>query len=112
MNVLLTYLYRDAGNYKYWGEVVFSNRDDTDPATLEAEAQRHLIDGNWFVAEDVGLPDLRTDSWDEELDHDWHEFHSLSATSATADDPVGRDVQDWIGDLRKAFRSHSSLIYG
>lgn len=52
MNICLTYLYRDAGNYKYWGEVVFSNPDGTDPATLETEARRHLIDGHWFVAVD------------------------------------------------------------
>lgn len=100
MNILLTYLYRDAGNYKYWGEVVFPNPDGTDPATFEAEARRHLIDRHWFVAEDVGLPDLRTDDWDDEIDHDWHEVHSFAATEAEPDDPLNRDTAGFLQDLR------------
>jgi len=112
MNILLTYLYRDAANYKHWGEVVFTNSDGLDPAALEAAVRRWLIDRNWFVAEDVIVPDLRPEERDDELDHDWHEFHSLSVTSTRIDDPAGRDVQDWIRDLRKALRSHSALISG
>lgn len=100
MNILFTYLYRDAGNYKFWGKVVFSNRDGMDPATLEAEARRHLIDRYWFVVEDVGLSDLRPDDWDDELDHDWHEVHSFATTEIQPDDPRNRDIADFLQDLR------------
>jgi len=100
MNILLTYLYRDAGNYKQWGEVVFTNADGTDPAALEAEARRYLIDGHWFVAEDTGVPDLRPDEWDDELDHDWHEFHSFAETEVPPDDVRNRDIADFLQDLR------------
>lgn len=61
---------------------------------------RHLIDGHWFVAEDVGLPVLRPDEWDDELDHDWHEFHSFAETKAPAGGTRNRDIADFLRDLR------------
>ncbi|MDZ7828968.1 MAG: hypothetical protein U5K33_05585 [Halofilum sp. (in: g-proteobacteria)] len=104
MNVCLTYLYRDAANYKYWGEVTFTNRAGTDPATLEAEIRPYLIDGHWFVADDVGLPDLRPADRDEELDHDWHEVHSFAETEARPSDVYGRDIVEFLRDVREKVR--------
>lgn len=100
MNILLTYLYRDAGNYKHWGEVVFANVGGTDPAALEAEARRYLIDRHWFVAEDVGVPDLRPAEWDDELDHGWHELHSLTEAEGEGDVGSSRDIGDFLRALR------------
>jgi hypothetical protein len=65
-----------------------------------SEARRFLIDGHWFVAEDVGVPDLRPDEWDDEIDHDWHELHSFSGTGAVADDARSRDIADFLQELR------------
>jgi len=49
---------------------------------IEATARALLIDSGWFVATEAGLPDLRGDEWDEELDHDWHELHGFAETDA------------------------------
>lgn len=101
MNILLTYLYRDAANYKYWGEVTFTNAGNTDPAVLEAEIRPYLIDGHWFVAEGVGLSDLRPCDRDDEIDHDWHELHSFAKTEARPSDGRNRDIADFLQDLRE-----------
>lgn len=100
MNIELTYLYRDAANYKNWGTVVFSNTQDMTLSDIESAARRGAIDGAWFVAQDVGLLDLRPEDWDDEIDHDWHELHSLSETDAEADDPRRRDVTEFLRALR------------
>jgi hypothetical protein len=96
----MEYLYRDAGNYKSWGAVVVANAPD--PLTLddiEAIARASLIEGAWFVAAAAGLPDLRGDEWDDELDHDWHELHGFAGTDEPADDPHGRDIRGLLGAL-------------
>ena len=94
MNIRMEYLYRDAGNYKSWGAVVVANAPD--PLALddiEARARAALIDSGWFIASAAGLPELRGDEWDDELEHDWHELHGFTGTDAPPDDPSGRDVR-------------------
>lgn len=84
MNVSFEYLYRDASNYKNWGEVVLETTSGLDVAELERQIQRALIDGQNFVAEDVGVPTLYFAARDETIDHGWHEYAGLSWTDDTA----------------------------
>jgi hypothetical protein len=44
MNIRFEYLYRDAGNFKKWGEVIFSNKNNRDANDLEKQAKSVLID--------------------------------------------------------------------
>lgn len=48
----------------------------------------------------VGVPDLRPNEWDDEIDHDWHELHLFAATEAEPDDVWERDVGEFLQDLR------------
>jgi len=73
---VLKYQYRDAGNYKAYGELLiegeFTNGD------LEALAP-YLYDGEYFVPEEVGIPPLQPLLCEDfggpnENDHDWHAF--------------------------------------
>jgi hypothetical protein len=48
MNVKFTYLYRDAGNYKTWYDVVFPNRTGKTAERLTEEIKKHLISGEYF----------------------------------------------------------------
>lgn len=74
------YLYRDASNYKAWGGVLLVGQFS---ATLEARVKAVLESETFFVAERVGLPDLREKllSWSngrsKEDDHEWHELWKL-----------------------------------
>ena len=58
MNIRFEYLYRDAGNFKNWGEVVFANPRDVPVEAIASMADRALIDHSFFVASKVGVPDL------------------------------------------------------
>jgi len=100
VNVCLEYLYRDAGNNKQWGAVVFKNTNDVDLCILENKIKSALIDGEFFLAEKVGLPPLKFHHHIEELDHGWHEYFVVRQTIETANDKYERDIGDFIEELR------------
>lgn len=102
MNICFSYLYRDAGNYKNWGEVIFTNKTDIELKLLELQIRKVLIDGEFFIAEKSGLKKLKFPKYIEELDHDWHEFHSVENTKETPNDKNERDTVDFIEHIKRA----------
>lgn len=58
MNVRFEYLYRDAGNFKNWGEVIFSNPLNFNIKFIALMAEKILIEQPYFVAINAGIPDL------------------------------------------------------
>jgi hypothetical protein len=90
MNVKLEYMYRDAGNYKRHGEVVFSNKNDIPISTVKDIILNNLIEGEWFQPTLWNLPDLHFDDWDDELDVPYHEFICIEETTEQA---ASYDVQ-------------------
>lgn len=55
------YLYRDASNYKAWGEILLAGvPSQNDIAVLRA----CLESGEYFVAEQVGIPAVYKELWD------------------------------------------------
>jgi hypothetical protein len=80
-NIEFSYLYRDAGNNKNFSSVIFAN-----PNGLEIEALSQLIisklyDGIAFYNHEFLVPDLHFGTWDNQLDHTWHEFESIEYTA-------------------------------
>lgn len=67
MAARVSYLYRDAGNYKQYGEF-----DVIGEFNIE-HIVPFLIDGEFFVPEHVGIPSLVPLEKTED-DHDLHEF--------------------------------------
>lgn len=101
MNVRFEYLYRDAGNFKNWNEVVFATPRNISADRVAAMAEKALrIDGLYFVASEVNVPDLHFAERNEKLDHDWHEVHAFQVTDDAPNDPQGRDVEEFIGLLQ------------
>lgn len=100
MNVKLEYLYRDAGNNKEWAEVIFGNANGLSAEKVAARAEKHLIDGLWFVADKVDLPGLFAYPYDPELDHDRHEVVAFTLTDYPVTDPQQRDITDFLTTLQ------------
>ncbi len=100
MNIRLEYLYRDAGNYKNWGEVVFSNPQNIDVASVVSSAEKVLIDQTYFFAEKAAIPNLYFQERDDEFDHSWHEVHAFHETNDHPSDLLGRDIKEFIGSLQ------------
>ena len=84
----ITYLYRDAGNYKFWGEFYvlgILSLDDLRP---------HLLHRDYFVPDKIEIPSLVPDVQNAD-DHMLHEFHSIEPTEPalcpfTADELIER----------------------
>lgn len=104
MNVRFEYLYRDAGNFKNWGEVVFANPRNISTERVAEMAENVLIDHAYFVASNAGVPDLHFTERDDEIDHDWHEVHSFQSTNDDPNDSQSRDIEEFIESLRCASR--------
>lgn len=95
----MEYLYRDAGNYKNWGEVVFANPNCVPVSDAEKLVAAELFERQYFLAESVGLPDLHFPNHNLELDHGWHEFHAFAETDEIPDDTQGRNIEQLIESL-------------
>ena len=102
MNIRLEYQYRDAGNYKNWGEIVFSNPRNLVPEVVTEMAEEVLIEREFFVASGARVPDLHFSDWDPDLDHDWHEFVAFRSTGDAPSDPDQRAIEDFVDSLRSA----------
>ncbi len=100
MNIRFEYLYRDAGNFKNWGEVVFSNPRDVTAGAVTKMAEEVLIDGSYFAATKAGVPDLHFPEYNEQLDHDWHEMHGFLPTDEAPNDREQRTVEEFVRSLR------------
>jgi hypothetical protein len=80
---IFEYLYRDAGNYKAWGEILLSGA----PTESEIAALRDCLEsGEFFVAEQVGIPPVYEELWKlsggpTEDDHALHEFVGVRAAA-------------------------------
>lgn len=100
------YLYRDAGNFKAYGEILLEGGlSPEDERTLRA----CFVDGIFFDAEKFGVPSLRERLWaesdsgyTEELDHGWHEF----VETRPASQEEVRECRSWgeVGELLRAAR--------
>lgn len=102
MNIRFEYLYRDAGNFKNWGEVIFSNPSDLEAELILVMANKALIERAYFVANKVGVPDLYFPEHDDELDHGWHEAHSFQPTLKEPNDCQDRSIEEFLESLRFA----------
>lgn len=102
MNIRFVYLYRDSGNFKNWGWVVFSNPRDVSPGRLTREASKFLFTEHHFNAERARVPDLHFPDHDYDLDHEWHEVYDFEATDEVPNDPQGRDIDMFLKSLRIA----------
>jgi len=100
MNIKLSYLYRDASNYKQFHEVVFTNSGNIPFKEIQSIIRSSLIDECWFVAKDWKLPDMhfKEYEWDEQRDHQWHELESIEETAEV--ETVETSIKDFLEVIR------------
>lgn len=104
------YQYRDASNYKAWGEMLLSGvPSQNDIATLRARLESDV----YFVAEQVGIPALYQQLWDfggpNCDDHALHEFVALR--EANEDEIKSLRLFGSLSDLLKAFEAVTMWDY-
>ena len=97
MEIEFNYLYRDYANYKNHNCVIFSNKENIPVEDIATAIQNKLIDGVWFYANKWNVPDLHFEKWDEEIDHNYHEFGSVQNTTDAPTD--ARDIKEFLQHL-------------
>ena len=99
MNTRFNYLYRDAANYKEWGEVVFGGFV-TDG--LIARFTRALESGEFFIADQIRIPEVFPLTWPRyDDDHCWHESAGFESTAANPDDPFARTLEHFVDEVEQ-----------
>lgn len=93
-NIRFRYLYRDAGNFKVWNEIIFANPDGLTPKECEARIRPVLFDREFFIAHQVQLPALflQIDGRLIDADHCLHEYADLEETSDNPTDAANRTI--------------------
>ncbi len=105
------YLYRDASNYKAWGEILLSGTpSQNDIEVLLAS----LESGEYFVAEQVGIPALYQELWElsdgpNSDDHALHEFVALRV--ASEDERKSLRLFGDLSSLLKTFQAVTTWDY-
>ena len=94
MNIKFEYIYRDAANYKQFGQIVLHNRARTEIQELTERLRQYLIDSEFFESQRIDVPKLEVHKFDAELDHGWYEFDCFSNTTEALDRNI--DVIDFI----------------
>ena len=96
MNTKISYLYRDASNYKVYNDAVVRGEAAKEQAK---EIFSCLQDGEYFIPGQVGLPESRFDDITED-DHAWFELLCLENTKEAPN--VDMDVSEILERFQKA----------
>jgi hypothetical protein len=99
MNIKFNYLYRDAGNYKTYGFIIFSNPDQLDVETIEGKLRASCIDSEFFNPTKFQIPILKhvEFNYNPELDHSWNEFESVETANEKPTD--SRTISEFIKSI-------------
>ena len=74
MNTIFGYLYRDAGNYKFYNKLVLKGVLTSD------QIVPYLKESTYFIPSEVGMLDIQPDQFSLD-DHIWHEVDDIRVTT-------------------------------
>jgi hypothetical protein len=100
MNTRFEYLYRDAGNWKKWGSVVFVGAPSPE---LDDRFRRACHLRELFIADQIRVPELFFDEYPVNADdHCFHEFWSIAETSDDLSDEHRRTIDEFVREFEQA----------
>ncbi len=105
-NVEFEYLYRDAGNYKFWNSIIFTNPSTISLGDAEERIRRSLDSREFFIADQIHVPEAFpfVNGQPTEDDHCYHEFASLRLTTEAPNDMHGRSIVEFAEEIENAAR--------
>lgn len=117
-NVKFIYLYRDGGNYKKWGHVIFRNPDELRCDFIRRALEKAFLQDGLFVAHQIRVPDafLYARGEANSEDHCFHEFDRVELSPGTPNDQHGRSIKQFLAEVQMqttsgwtAFDPHESV---
>jgi hypothetical protein len=105
-NIEFSYLYRDGGNYRKFGSVIFTNPEQIAGGVIEAALIEAFLEDGLFIADQVRLPEVflfanGNLSFD---DHCYHEFDAIRATDKGPNDAHLRTISEFVSEVNKQWR--------
>ncbi|NTU91871.1 MAG: hypothetical protein HGA60_08140 [Chlorobiaceae bacterium] len=100
--IRFSYLYRDAGNYKAWGSVDFTNPDELSVEVIERKLRDSFDQQELFIAHQLGLPELFFYA-DEPVtgdDHCYHEFAAVEGIELTDTKIPERSITEFLTEVQ------------
>ncbi len=122
MNTKLTYMYRDAANYKTNHAIILAGQitESQQKAIREhGDDSSGEQDAVFFIPSAIGLKDLQAElgngEWDEGIDHVYHTIEEFESTEdaptvgISSEEFVRRFIAaDWEAEVPKALFSHEA----
>ena len=100
MNTVFSYLYRDGSNYKQWGSVVLAGAIAD---ALTERFARSLESGQFFIADQLQVPEVFPDSWPIYADdHCWHEWAGFETSDYSPNDSLSRTIEEFVRGAEQA----------
>jgi len=93
------YLYRDAGNYKNYGFKVFRNPNDLTINQIEERLESAFLNRLYFIADQIGLPELFHNDYPTIDDISFHEYDGLELMIDDVKDLSERTVEEFIDNV-------------
>jgi hypothetical protein len=95
LNIKFEYLYRDEGNYKTFGDIVFSNPNQLTVEHINESIESHLIEGCWFDPDAWQIPRFSFHRFNAFgiYDYLWYEFEAISFSDEA---PVSLSITDFL----------------
>ncbi|MBE0680446.1 MAG: hypothetical protein IH589_00910 [Anaerolineales bacterium] len=95
-NIKFNYLYRDAGNYKIFGNVVFSNPEYLSLVEIKDSLEKTFIQKLFFIAKQIELQELFFEEFPLGDDISFHEFNGIEITEELPNDSTKRTIREFI----------------
>ena len=92
LNTKVTYMYRDASNYKFWGTFILLGQFDL------SDVESHLFDGEFSIPHEVGLEHLLNIP----MNQDDHYLHTIQEVERCEDINVVCSSSEMIERFREA----------
>lgn len=103
-SIKFNYLYRDGGNFKSWGEVVFSNPENLTVHEIETKLLNAFLPDKQFIASQISISEkfLFANGKLTKYDHCFHEFDCIEICQENSTDVLFRSVTDFLKDIEMA----------
>lgn len=101
MNTSITYLYRDASNYKQFDTVIISGQLSLN------DIEDFFYEKEFFIPSEIGLKDLQPENLNQ-YDHIWHEILEISHTQEKP--TVNITAKKIISNFRKASQEEWNIL--
>lgn len=100
-NVEFSYLYRDGGNYKAFGRVVFSNSEQIECEVIQKALTAAFLEEGLFIADQIRVPEvfLFANGQLSFDDHCYHEFDAVRATDEQPSDLHRRTAGEFVAEV-------------